>query len=171
MSLSSEVASFARSRLGTQVGRGECWDLAEEALRSSGARTSGDFGRARAGNYVWGTPIPLSAIQPGDIIQFRSYRLTIETTTVGDDGSSNWEEATLTRGAPNHTAIVATVNSNGSVEVLEQNVSGHRRVLSNTLYFANARTERRRSGNRITTNISVSGTWVFYRPQARPPQE
>ena len=88
----------------------------------------------------------LSSVQPGDIVQFRNYRVDINNATgVGFE----------TRGSPNHTAIVASVGRNGVIEVFEQNVYDVRLVKRNTLYFQNG------------TGIRVSGQFNFYRPQPR----
>ena len=44
-----------------KVGRGECWDLGEAALKQAGASTSNDFGPVGADtDYVWGDPIDIA---------------------------------------------------------------------------------------------------------------
>lgn len=170
MSVNAQVVSFAQSRMGNRVGRrGECWDLAEEALRSAGARSSRDLGPVRPdSDYVWGTLIPLSSLQAGDIVQFRNYNLTIRTTTTTSSGGGSWNEQTQSR--PHHTAIVAAIGSNGAIEVYEQNVGRRRVVMRNTLYFQSSRSERREGGAVIVTQVTVSGTLWYYRPQARAVQ-
>lgn len=170
MSVNAQVVSFAQSRMGNRVGRrGECWDLAEEALRSAGARSSRDLGSVGSDTvYVWGTLIPVGSLQAGDIVQFRNYQMTVRTTTTNSEGSS-WTEQTQSR--PHHTAIVAAVGSDGAIEVFEQNVGGRRVVMRNSLYFQSARQERRSGGSTIVTQVTVSGSLWFYRPQARTVQE
>lgn len=149
MPLNQNIVNWVSSRVGNRVGNGECWTLAETALRESGARTSNDIMGAdnvtANADYVWGDPVTLANLTPGDIIQFRNYVVTV------DNGSSWWQET-----RPHHTAIVASVGASGVIEVLECNVKGSRRVQRNTLYF------------QTSSNVSISGTWWFYRPQPRP---
>lgn len=145
-----QVISFASRNMGERVASGQCFDLADRALRAASARSAADFGTVTPdADYVWGTSVALADVRAGDIIQFRdyTYRLT------NDDGS--WEE----NERPHHTAIVASVGSNGVIDVYEQNVNGSMRVQRNRLYFANSA-----GGGR---NVRVSGTFWFYRPQAR----
>lgn len=69
---SNKVYQWARQQLNKRVGVGECWDLADRALRQAGARTSTTTGPDD--NYDWGTPVnPVQAVIPGDILQFRNY--------------------------------------------------------------------------------------------------
>ena len=151
MTIGQQVAQFARSHMNQKVGRrGECFDLADQALRAAGAASAADYGQVTANaDYQWGLSVMLSSVRPGDIVQFRNYRVEIDN----EQG-----EGFETRGNPNHTAIVASVGENGVIEVFEQNVYGVRRVKRNTLYFE--------SGNGIT----VSGRFTFYRPQPRGEQ-
>ncbi|MFO0964999.1 MAG: hypothetical protein U0793_05335 [Gemmataceae bacterium] len=67
--LNAKVLQYAESRLGQLVGRGECWDLANEALAAAGAKQPGRDGFAA---YTFGAEIPLSSIRPGDILQFEN---------------------------------------------------------------------------------------------------
>lgn len=149
MPLNQNIVNWVSSRVGNRVGNGECWTLAETALRESGAKTSNDIMGAdnvtANADYVWGDSVTLANLTPGDIIQFRNYVVTV------DNGSSWWQET-----RPHHTAIVASVGANGVVEVLECNVKGSRRVQRNTLYF------------QTSSSVSISGSWWFYRPQPRP---
>ena len=55
--MSQKVVAWAHSKLRQRVGRGECWDLADQALRASGARTSKTTGpddNLRLGNTCAG---------------------------------------------------------------------------------------------------------------------
>ncbi|MFP6764308.1 MAG: hypothetical protein VB858_11840, partial [Planctomycetaceae bacterium] len=79
------VLRFASSQIGKQVGNGQCWTLAAEALKAAGARP--------AQGYTYGDEIPLQDIQPGDILQFTRARF---------DEPGYW----AVMGAPNHTAVV-----------------------------------------------------------------
>jgi hypothetical protein len=99
---SNKVYQWARLQLNRRVGKGECWDLADRALRQAGARSSTTTGEQD--NYHWGTPVePVQAVVPGDILQFRNYTVTTTVTTKYPDQSteSTWSEVTR----PHHTAM------------------------------------------------------------------
>jgi len=104
--LNERVLDFAESHRGKQVGRGECWDLADQALRATGAEAPR--------GYAFGTRIDIDDVMPGDIIQFTSARF---------EEAGRW----LLMGVPNHTAIVRAVNGN-RIFLLHQNVNGERVV-------------------------------------------
>ncbi|WP_353722895.1 hypothetical protein [Dyadobacter sp. 676] len=149
--LGNAVAQFAQTNLGNQVGNGECWTLAERALQSAGARTSTEI-MGRIGpddNYVWGDAVTAASLEVGDIIQFRNYSFRFE----GSDGS--WSEESR----PHHTAIVASIDTSGAVEVFECNVNGSKKVQRNRLYL--------RTGALSGGSVTVSGQMWFYRPQPR----
>jgi len=121
-----KVLVWTRGQLGKTVGRGECWDLGEQALQQAGAQTSNDLGPvADDADYIWGNPTKIKDVEPGDILQIRD--LVITTTTVSafvfPDGTSQTEtsEESITRA--HHTAIVdGKLDADGSVKSLEQNV-------------------------------------------------
>jgi hypothetical protein len=145
MPVNQTIVAWITTRVGTQIGNGECWTMVETTLRESGARTSnsimGASGVTATADYVWGTPTTLANLAPGDIIQMKNYRY------------SESDGAYQTR--PHHSAIVEAVWADGVIDVFECNVNGSRRVQQNTLYF--------QSGD----GISVSGRWWFYRPIPR----
>ena len=86
MTVNQDVLAFASTKLNQTVGSGECYDLANRALRAANASTASAYGEISAdADYQWGLGVTLSSVQPGDIIQFRDYRVRIED----DDG---WEE-------------------------------------------------------------------------------
>lgn len=118
--LNQKVANFAVAHLGKQVGNGECWTLAKEALSAAGAQQPEDyvFGRELGRSEPW---------LPGDIIQF---------TACHFQEIQPHKYTTFNLGTPNHTAIVHSL-SNGLVVVLQQNVNDDRRVQTQTLNFAN----------------------------------
>lgn len=119
--LETRVLSFARGKSGQQVGNGECWTLAERAITQNGGASSrdltpddGDFARA---DYVWGEPVSLSRVRPGNILQFRDYSVAVRRTA--SDGG--WQEQTFTY--RHHTSIVATApDGHNKVSVWHQNV-------------------------------------------------
>lgn len=138
------IVSFLTTRLGQTIGAGECWDAAENAIK--------DIGAARPGSdlYVWGSVVQQADLQPGDILQFSQF--TVRVTQA--DGS--WVEDTF--GAPRHTAIVESINADGSVNILHQNYSGARNVtrLAN-VYLS--------SGTAGGATVTTSGSVTRYRPQ------
>jgi signal peptidase I len=106
-SVTQKILSFCELNKGKKVGKGECWDLAKEALDGSGASWTSP--------YVFGKELKKKdPVLPGDIIQFE--KVTIEYP----DGS--WKEL------PHHTAIVYTVIAPGKYTVAEQNANGKRFV-------------------------------------------
>lgn len=120
--VNQKVVAWAHSRLRQKVGRGECWDLAHQALRSAGARSSTSTGRDD--NYVWGKPVQLERVVPGDVIQFRDWIVTTKTVTVVRfaDGSGYHDSDEVVARRPHHTAIVDRVGGVGVLRVYEQHV-------------------------------------------------
>lgn len=155
------VVSFGTQNMGQRVGDGQCFALADLALRRAGAKTAADYGPVVPdADYVWGSEVSLAGVKPGDIIQFRDYRydksVVIEDAK-GVDKKTSFEER------PHHTAIVERVGADGVVTVLEQNSPEGSAVHRSTLYFKDTEVE---DGNKTTT-VSVTGTFWFYRPQPR----
>jgi hypothetical protein len=158
--IGERVVSFASRRRGERVGNGECFTLADRALRSASAKSAADFGAVTpTTDYVWGTSVSLSDLQPGDIIQFRGYRYDREIVTETSREITTTEDS---QERPHHTAIVQSVDG-GAVTVLEQNAPEGSAVTRTQLFFTAGTTT---SGNRTTT-IRVQGTFWFYRPEAR----
>ena len=112
--LNDAVVAFAASRLGQQVGDGQCTDLASAALRSAGARP-------HRGGSGWGEELPtLRDARPGDVLQFEDAVFVHRGRLPGG--------AVLIRTYryPHHTAIVATVRRRGGsvrMTVLHQNAT------------------------------------------------
>ena len=187
-SLGQQVHTWANNRLAQQVGDGECFALADQALRASGARSAADYGQVTANaDYVWGTAVQMVDVQTGDVLQFRNYSVTVEVTVTSTktfhDGSTEETEETRTETytRPHHTAIVSAKLSGGQLRVLEQNApprgssTPERVVRSNEIHTTgSSSTEtsvRQESDGTVrietTTTITVSGTIRAYRPQAR----
>lgn len=116
----SHVASWSTHRMGTQVGSGECWDLAKEGLEKGCGKQA-----FVSTYYHHGFPIlsieggpqgmsivsgPRDEIRPGDILQFTRSKFVdpIKGTT-------------QTAGDPNHTSVVVAKNAD-DISVVEQNV-------------------------------------------------
>ena len=156
-SMADQIVGYARHRIGQHVGDGQCFALADNALRGAGAKSAAHFGTVTPNaNYVWGTSINLSDVRTGDVIQFRDYHYLKRVDN--DDGSFREDGG----GRPHHTAIVERVDGNGAITVLEQNFEGSP-VRRSQLYF----TSRTSTSGSQTTTITVTGTFWFYRPQAR----
>ena len=156
-SMADQIVGYARHRIGQHVGDGECFTLADNALRGAGAKSAAHFGTVTPNaNYVWGTSVNLSDVRTGDVIQFRNYHYLKRVDN--DDGSFREDGG----GRPHHTAIVERVDGNGAITVLEQNFEGSP-VRRSQLYF----TSRTSTSGSQTTTITVTGTFWFYRPQAR----
>lgn len=118
---SKAVLDFAKQSVGTKVGSGECYDLADHALKASGAKNAADHGKITTdGDYVWGREVPLGDVKPGDVIQFRDYKFDKRTDKT--DGSWNSENGKR----PHHTAVVESINDQGVAVVIEQNVGEKR---------------------------------------------
>jgi hypothetical protein len=132
--LNAQVLAAATGWLGTQVGDGQCWTLVNQALAAAGANTSGDS------NYVFGTPVALNAITPGDVLQFEGAHF--QHTDPATGSWSSWD-------FPHHTAIVYAVNGS-QVTLINQNVNGNMTVQLTT----------------IDLNDLVSGNVYAYQPQA-----
>ncbi len=109
LNINDKIIEYVKSVEGKLVGRGECWDLAAQALNFAKAdwRSPLDYG------------IPLNwekdEIKPGDIIQMRSVRLTYK---------NRFEYY----GNPDHTSIVYKVLGKKEFIVAQQNASGKRYV-------------------------------------------
>ena len=158
--IADQIVGYARRQQGSRIGKGECFDLVDTALRGASAKSAADYGKiSRDADYTWGTPVTLAGLQAGDVIQFRnySYDSTVVTKT---DKATTTEEVGQDR--PHHSAIVESVGDDGAVTVLEQNAPDGSPVTRTVLYFKDSKTT---SGQKTTT-IKVHGKFWFYRPQA-----
>jgi surface antigen len=161
-SMSQQILSFIKQRMGTRHGNGECFTLADDALKNAGAKSAADYSKLTPDtDYVWGTAVSASDVKAGDVVQFRSYRYDRKVVTKNPDRSVSTDEDFQER--PHHTAIVEQVNGDGSMTVLEQNAPVGESVSRNTLYFSSSTTKSDNS----TTTIKVKGTVRFYRPQSK----
>lgn len=174
-SQSTLIAQFASGRLGQQVGDGQCFALADQALRSIGVKSAADFGTLGPNvDYIWGRETTLGQAQVGDVIQFKNYNFEETTTTEisRPDGSGETSEQTRSQARPHHTAIVASIGSGGELTVYEQNVGGQMLVQHNQLLFTShtvGPTSTTVNGvtTTVTRTITVTGTAKFYRAQTR----
>jgi hypothetical protein len=130
----AKILEFAVNHLGMQVGNGECWTLAEDALIYAGAKP--------AGGYVFGDKIPLSSAQPGDILQFESAIFM---------GPTYW----IQMGFPHHTAIVDAVQGSQFV-ILQQNFNGILKVQMTAIDMANLRSGTVTAYRAVANNVATA---------------
>lgn len=127
------VASWAEAMMSQQVGDGECWTLAKEAIDQSSHGYALPSQSYTHGALVYhatgGATAPLAyndSIRRGDILQFTSGRF--ETRN-----AQGMVVASSTVGAPNHTSIVTSVSANNRVvDIVHQNVGGVKQVQKGT---------------------------------------
>lgn len=112
--LNTRILEFAISNLGKQVGNGECWTLAAEALKYAGAKPPN--------MYDFGTDVPLDKLLPGDILHFENAVFITPTS---------W----TMMGNPDHVAIVGEISGN-VLKIYHQNVNGDKRDQIGTIDLA-----------------------------------
>lgn len=121
--VNAKVIEYVNSVMGKQVGRGECWDLAAEALDYAEAKWDAPYGFGKKYNYK------TVQIVPGDIIQLSN--VTMEKKT--EKELMRWKML-------KHTAVVYEVKPQGEIVVAEQNVDGVRKVMTNTWSLSHVKT-------------------------------
>jgi len=170
-SLGAQVVAYARGQAGRQVGDGECYDLADQALISSGARSAPSFDEVTPGaDYMWGTQVALQSARPGDILQFRDYnvRTLVTTRQFLPGGGSYMTQSWMLDQREHHTAIVES-NDGSSLVVLEQNVPPLGKVVQRTrIPIASVTYDGDGIGlprGLAITTVWVDGTIKVYRPQ------
>lgn len=131
-----KIVEYAKSQLGKQVGNGECWTLANEAMKTAGTKSSFNFtDTPNKGDYVWGTLSfglegkgaketgALKDVKPGDVMQFRDAKFS------GRKGNG-----TYTMTASHHTAVVLKADTTAkTITILHQNWNGKKTVAEETL--------------------------------------
>ena len=102
--LNKQIIKYVNTVKGKKVDRGECWDLANQALILINA----DWDRS----YVYGNKLDpkTDRIFPGDLIQFKNVKIKYK------EGN-----ATYTESMSHHTAVVYKVLSKGVYEIAHQN--------------------------------------------------
>ena len=150
---------------GKDKGGIDCFALVDELLKSTGGKRPKDFGDVTpTSDYVWGDPVELDKIKPGDILQFRDHFVTIRTLKLGE---VKWEEASIEGPAkrPHHTAVVVEVQKDGSVTVVEQNVRPDPRKVRRSVIAGLAAGEETRFKSSVEKQvITVTGIVRAYRP-------
>ncbi len=104
------VVTFCQMNKGRKVGDGQCWALANEAMKSAGKSRPGSDPR------VWGRVVDPAreTVRAGDIVEFENARFRDARMTI-ITGS-------------HHTAVVMTGERAGKFLVAEQNFGGGKRV-------------------------------------------
>ena len=108
--LNQKIISFVDSKIKKKVGRGECWDLAAEALNAAGARWNGKlkFGRL--------LDLKTESVLPGDIIQFEGVKIGFKKN------GTRYKEI-----LNHHTGIIYSVQNNRQFEMANQNTAQYGR--------------------------------------------
>lgn len=170
--LADSIRSSAEKKVGGKAVDGgkdkggiDCFALVDELLEDAGAKRPKDFGKVTpTADYVWGDPVELDKIKPGDILQFRNHLVTIRTQKLGE---VTWEETSIEGPAkrPHHTAVVVEVHEDGSVVVVEQNVRPDPKKVRRSVIAGLAPGEETRpKGGGLREIITVRGTVKAYRP-------
>jgi len=166
--LGNTIVGFAIRAQGREVGDGECFSLADQALTYAGAISAAYYSEITPdGDYIWGRPIRLADARPGDILQFRNYHIQrrVTMTTHGDDGAISQMQSQEIEERDHHTAIV-TANYGTSLAIAEQNVEPLGRVVQqNTIDIASSTKQDINAGTETTTEVFVDGDIRAYRPQ------
>jgi hypothetical protein len=146
--------------MGTQVGDGECWTLANEGLKAVAANCTsrGQEPCMASQSYVHGSLIysfiPATSSRPsppggvreagvarGDIIQFLSAHFK-------KGGSEQWA------GMPDHTSVITSVEPNGLLRVVESNTGGVKVVKTGSYDMADL------VGGEVRIFRPVAQSWV-----------
>lgn len=115
--VNNRVIKYVKTVIGSTVGRGECWDLADQALTFADAQFDKTSQRTI---YTFGKLYnpDKEKVLPGDIIQFENVMVSYK------DGNM-----IFTENYRHHTAIVYDVKTSGSFQLAHQNTSfGGRKV-------------------------------------------
>jgi hypothetical protein len=109
--LNQKVVEFVNGKIKKKVGKGECWDLAAEALNIHGAKWDKKYHFGKKVDYR------TECIYPGDIMQFEN--VVIETVTK----NSRFRET-----MPHHTAVIYEVAAKGQYMLAHQNYNNVKKV-------------------------------------------
>ncbi|MBS0000028.1 MAG: hypothetical protein KFF73_13700 [Cyclobacteriaceae bacterium] len=135
--INQRIMNYLENVMGSQVGRGECWDLADEALVTAGARFDKTSEKTL---YIFGREYnPRDEnILPGDIIQFKKVVVKYQQGN-----------RIMTETLAHHTAIVYEVLNSRKIKLAHQNTS---------------RTGRKVGISGIDLDTVQKGRLYFYRP-------
>ena len=102
--LNKKIVEYVESVIGKKIDRGECWDLAYQALNRFNAEWDGKF---QYGKLINPKREP---VLPGDIIQFKNVKIKYQITNT-----------TYTEFMKQHTAIVYIVKYKNVFTIAHQN--------------------------------------------------
>jgi len=168
--IGDNIVAYVSRLQGRQVGDGECFDLADAALTANGARSAAAYGAISPdADYVWGRPVSLAQLQPGDILQFRNFHIVkrMTTTVRMPGGQLSRSESEEEEERDHHTAIVER-SFGDSVSIFEQNVEPAGRVVQRNRIAIASHTENetdQAESTQVFTQISVEGEVYAYRPE------
>ncbi len=119
--LNKRIVDYVQTVIGKQVDRGECWDLAYQALNRNNAEWDGQFKYGKRLNP------DKDRIFPGDIIQFKNVKISYSI------GQMIYKEQ-----MDQHTAIIYKVKGENIFDIAHQNNSfSGRKVGVSTLDLKN----------------------------------
>ena len=104
--LNQQIIEFVNSKMNKKVGKGECWDLANEALTIVQAKWDGNLKFGRKLDYK------KECVYPGDIIQFEKVKVKYTENKI------TYQEAMA-----HHTAIIYEVKGTGDYILAHQNTA------------------------------------------------
>lgn len=102
--INKEIISFVEASIGKKIGRGECWDLAAEALNKVGAKWDGKQNFGKEVDYL------KACVFPGDVVQFERVMLQYEK-----------DKKFYVEKLQHHTAIIYEVKEKGNFVIADQN--------------------------------------------------
>jgi len=118
--LNKKIIGFVNTNMNKKVGRGECWDLAAQALNLNNAKWDRNL------NYGTKVDYKSECVYPGDVIQFE--RVYLEEKVDG---------GTFRSEIPHHTAIVYEVKAPGEFIIAHQNYNNKKKVVLTPLNMNN----------------------------------
>jgi hypothetical protein len=104
--MNEQIIAFVNSNMNKKVGKGECWDLANEALKLVEAKWDGNLKFGRKVDYK------KECIYPGDIIQFEKVKVKYTENKI-----------TYQESMAHHTAIIYEVKGIGDFILAHQNTA------------------------------------------------
>jgi hypothetical protein len=102
--LNQKIVNYVNTQIGRKVDRGECWDLAYEALTKNNCAWDGKYAYGKAVNPK------TDSIYAGDLLQF-------EGVTVKYRDKNSFVKESF----PHHTAIIYKVLGKGNYKIAHQN--------------------------------------------------
>jgi hypothetical protein len=168
--LNETVATKAEALIGSEpVGRRECYDLVDQVLTESGAKSAPDFMAITGGtdqDYIWsGTKVPLGEARRGDIIQLRDYKVKVVKDYPDGSGEDYFIEN------DQHCAVIVGKNEDGSLTVVDQNMTDpdtgkpYAKVRKGEGFFVSSKSYTEADGTKV--KVTVSGKMWVYRPEKK----